>query len=63
MVRSTGLVVMGGDSGSRGREFESQHQILDILLLTFIFFKTVMIQFGYFSYLMMMMGTGFTRRV
>ena len=26
---SPGLVVMGGDSHSRGREFESQHRILD----------------------------------
>ena len=25
-----GLVVMGGDSCSKGREFESQHQLLDI---------------------------------
>ena len=24
-----GLVVMGGDSCSKGREFESQHQLLD----------------------------------
>ena len=26
----TGLVVMGGDSCSKGREFESQHCILDV---------------------------------
>ena len=30
---STGLVVMGGDSFSKGREFESQHHILNGHLL------------------------------
>ena len=30
-----GLVVMGGDSCSEGREFESQHHILDGLLKIF----------------------------
>ena len=29
MAGSPGLVVMGGDSYSKGREFESQHHILD----------------------------------
>ena len=28
-LRSPGLVVMGGDSCSKGREFESWHHILD----------------------------------
>ena len=33
---SPGLVVMGGDSCSKGREFESQHRILDGHFFTFI---------------------------
>ena len=33
---SPGLVVMGGDSCSKGREFESQHHILDGYFFTFI---------------------------
>ena len=28
-IASPGLVVMGGDSGSKGRGFESQRRILD----------------------------------
>ena len=32
----TGLVVMGGDLCSKGREFESQHGILDGNFFTFI---------------------------
>ena len=33
---SPGLVVMGGESCSKGREFESWHHILDGHLFTFI---------------------------
>ena len=33
---SPGLMVMGGDSCSKGREFESQHRILDGHFFTFI---------------------------
>ena len=35
--RSPGLVVMGGDSCSKGREFESWHRILDGHFITYIF--------------------------
>ena len=34
---SPGLVVMGGGSCSKGREFESQHRILDGHFFTYIF--------------------------
>ena len=38
--RSPGLVVVGGDSSSKGREFESRHHILDGHFFTFICCKT-----------------------
>ena len=34
--RSPGLVVMGGDSSNKGREFKSRHCILDGHFFTFI---------------------------
>ena len=34
---SPGLVVMGGDSCSKGREFESRHRILDGHFFTYLF--------------------------
>ena len=34
---ATGVVVMGGDSCSKGREFKSWHHILDGHLFTYIF--------------------------
>ena len=34
---SPGLVVMGGDKCSKGREFESQHHILDGHFFTYLF--------------------------
>ena len=40
MDGSPGLVVMGGDSHSKGCEFESQHHILDGHFFTFICCKT-----------------------
>ena len=42
MGGSPGLVVMGGDSCSKGRGFESQHRILDRHFFTFICCKIVM---------------------
>ena len=43
MGRSPGLVVMGGDSRSKGRGFESRHRILDghfshIFVVKFVMF-------------------------
>ena len=35
--RSLGLEVMGGDSCSKGREFEYQHHILDGHFLAYLF--------------------------
>ena len=43
---SSGLVVMGGDSCSKGRGFESWHCILDGHLLTYICGKIVMMFVG-----------------
>ena len=37
MGGSTGLVVMGGDSCLKGREFKSQHGILDGHFSTYLF--------------------------
>ena len=39
---SSGLVVMGGDSSSKGREFESRHCILDGIL-TRLFVEKIVI--------------------
>ena len=39
---SPGLVVMGGDSCSKGRGFESQHRILDGYFFTLIDVKFVL---------------------
>ena len=41
-VRSTGLVVIGGDSCFEGRGFESQHQIVDGHFSHLFVVKTVM---------------------
>ena len=38
---SPSLVVVGGDSRPRGREFESQHRILDRIFFTYIVVKIV----------------------
>ena len=43
MGRSPGLVVMGGDSCSRGCEFKSWHQILDGHFLHLFAVKIVML--------------------
>ena len=38
-MRSPDLVVMGGDSCSRGHQFESQHRVLEGYIYTFIWPK------------------------